>query len=739
MSALGNLIAELRRRRVFRAAAIYVVGAWVAIQVAGEALPALDIPDTAIRYVWLLALVGFPIAVILAWRYDFAAGGLVRTRPAAADESVDLSLKRSDYVVLLALLVVSSFTVWKAVEGLSDVQQESIDRPVAVAEAPENSIVVLPLRTASDDDNYISYGLTEELSHSLTRLPQLRVTANRSAFAVAKLDLGIRDIGERLGVRYILDGSVRRHQDRVRVNIELLDSATAERLWDSEFDEEMSDILTLQSEIAGSVLVALQAPLDETVRGVTAAAGHTASTAAYDQYLLGLDEIRNALDRERIGDWVDRAIAHFENAVEADPEFADAHAMLARAHVYMLWSIRADQLERSTEIAMRHIERALELDPDSETAYLALARIRDTNFDQDGFVAALEKVLEINPANQEALDQLGREYWIRNEIGKARDLIRATYLRDPLNPAVIVLNADLNSRLGNYDRAKKLLLGLIDEQPDFDAADALIMLEIAYGQLAEAAHWASLQQRRQGGPLAAARMAQAALFLQAYEYAEQWLGIIEPEWRSLTMGTELVFLLTVGRHAEAEALVDGLAAQLVPEDGAMQRPMQARILSAAARVHAVAGNYERSLAYWRRVDPRFERRMDVDERVDTLIIMMTAANGNSDDEAFAAYSELTDRLLRSMETAGPSVSPRVLVARAEWHAARGDADAALASLSQAVDLGFRIAARIRLLPPWNGLREQPRFAELVARMDREVEAERRLAMENGWLFLPESD
>lgn len=165
MAFRGTLVAELRRRKVFRSAAIYIVGAWVAIQVAGEALSALNIPDIAIRYVWLAAIVGFPVALLFSWRYDFGDGGLVRTQPAAAGDDVDLSLQRSDYLILIVLLSVSAIAIWQAVQGISETQPEMANYDIEL-DAPDNSIVVLPLRTLGkrSGTDYFSDGLTEELS-----------------------------------------------------------------------------------------------------------------------------------------------------------------------------------------------------------------------------------------------------------------------------------------------------------------------------------------------------------------------------------------------------------------------------------------------------------------------------------------------------------------------------------------------------------------------------------------------
>ena len=557
-------------------------------------MPALNTPDEAIRFAWIAAILGFPIAMLFSWRYDFADGGLTRTPPASAKDDVDLSLRKNDFIILLALLFVSGAAIWQAAQGIGDAQHPMANYAIEL-EAPDNSIVVLPLRALGKwaDTDYFSDGLTEELSYNLNRLPQLRVTASRSAYTVAKLGLDIREIGLRLGVRYVLDGSVRRANERLRVNIELLDADSGSRVWQADFDEESKNLLALQERIANSVMTALKSPLSG-IGTLTVARDKTKSPIAQDLYWLGMDEIRQMNSKRTFGDWVDRAIDYFEQAIEADPEFAEAHARLARTHIYFLWSIRGDLFESSTRIAKDHIDRALALNPDSTTALLAATRILYNSYDIDGYTAALQHILTIEPSNYGALTALGTLYWQSGKFDQATELYGIAYLRNPLSPDAIQLKARIDSSLGDYDGARKLLIELMREDPQA-AAESLIALETQLGRLDDAARWASLLQRQEGGARASALMASSAIFLGEFDIAEQWVRRMGTSARSLTFSTELVFLLAAGRAQEAIKIADQVAREFIPETDGKVNPRQGHLLTRVAFVFAV-GNEAGSVA-----------------------------------------------------------------------------------------------------------------------------------------------
>ena len=295
---------ELRRRRLFRLAGLYIVGAWVAIQVGDTFFPAWGIPETALRYQIIGTVLGFPIAMIFGWFYDITAEGIIRTPDASA--SGDLSLKRTDFVVLGALALVAIAVVYGSFEKV----RETTDDYTASFDKPANSIAVLPFDNLSDDDSndYFSDGITEEILHQLGTFEMLSVMGRVSSFAFKGADVSIPEMSDILRVRYLLQGSVRRQADRIRVTASLVDERGFQ-VWTDTFDREMTNVFAIQSDIANSVAGRL---VEEIAPREIAAARTTNNIAAYQEYLVG----REYVNRRTPG-WQESAAASFERAAVA--------------------------------------------------------------------------------------------------------------------------------------------------------------------------------------------------------------------------------------------------------------------------------------------------------------------------------------------------------------------------------------------------------------------------------------
>jgi TolB-like protein len=253
LSKLKYLLRELRRRRVFRMTAIYIVAAWVVVQIASEAFPAFNIPESAIRYVWAAALIGFPIAVLFSWKYDFTTSGIRRT-PAAHEEMATIHpLTRVDYGVLAALGLVILAIVFGVGQRLVEVQTETAQAPTT-REIDPNSIAVLPLESLSPnpDDAYFAAGVHDALITSLSKITALMVTSRTSALRVNS-ELSVPEIGRQLGVAKLLEGSVLMDGDRVRVIVQLIDAASDLHLWADTYEREVANIITLQNEVARTI------------------------------------------------------------------------------------------------------------------------------------------------------------------------------------------------------------------------------------------------------------------------------------------------------------------------------------------------------------------------------------------------------------------------------------------------------------------------------------------------------
>jgi len=342
-----KVLHDLLRRRVIRLAGLYVVGAWIVIEVASVFFPAWGIPDTALRYLFIAAALLFPVALVFSWIFDITAEGIVRTRAAAPGEEVDLSLKGTDYAVLGALALIGIVVIYGSVQ---QVVEEVAEHPLtgAVVERIENSIAVLPFANldTNPDTGYFSDGVTEEILHRLSATHALHVLARTSSFAFRSSEEGPAKISEILGVQYLLHGSVRRDADYVRVTARLIDQQGLQ-VWSESFDRKLEAIFVIQSEIASAVASQIVREIVST--GGTSEAYATEVFEAYDQYLIGRE-----FTHSRTRDWPEKAEAAFRRALELDPDYAPALAGLAYSIIIMQSRAGARFARRSGDLRTDH-------------------------------------------------------------------------------------------------------------------------------------------------------------------------------------------------------------------------------------------------------------------------------------------------------------------------------------------------------------------------------------------------
>ena len=350
-SAVSTFLREARRRRAFRTAGLYIVCAWLLLQVADVLFPGFGIPDGAIRALFWAAVLGFPVALVFGWLFDVGPDGIRRTLPEDADApAADLGLRRSDYLILAAIAAVAAALVYEATRGVLNAPVEqpvgpaSGELPVAV-ERLENSIAVLPFENISDDpDNeYFCDGVAEEILNTLSGVGGLNVIGRTSSFAFKDSGYGIARISAALGVGYVLQGSVRKYGQQLRIAAQLLDEQGVQ-VWSQSFDRELEDIFAIQSEIAEAVAGVVASQL-----APQPARRHVPDLEAYAQFLNGRSLLHARL--------IDQARNSLQRAIELDPELAEAYAELAIARLI------GSPTDEEVAEANRLIERALALEP----------------------------------------------------------------------------------------------------------------------------------------------------------------------------------------------------------------------------------------------------------------------------------------------------------------------------------------------------------------------------------------
>jgi TolB-like protein len=394
---LQRWFAELRRRKVVRVALIYLVAAWLVIQVADAVFEPLGLPGWSLKLVIVLAALGFPLACALAWAFDVTPQGIERTP----------------------------------------------SPPVAAA---AESIAILPFVDLSQqhDQQYFCDGIAEEIVNALCCIRGLRIASRTSASQFKGRSVDVRDIGRALGVGAVLEGSVRKAGDQVRITAQLVSSTDGYHLWSESFDRQLEDIFAVQSEIAQKLVTALRLSLTQQETALIERRG-TRNADAYDLYLRGQALLRDGTDST-----LPKAIAAFRAAIESDPRFAQAHAGLASAvAIRGLW--RLDVTPAESDEAFAAINRAIELEPRMPEAFVARACLLSMQYRNAEAGEAFEEAIRLNPASYEAHYMYARHCFQVGEFARSVPLFETAIRLRPDDYTPITMLVGALEKLGRPD------------------------------------------------------------------------------------------------------------------------------------------------------------------------------------------------------------------------------------------------------------------------------------------------
>jgi TolB-like protein/Tfp pilus assembly protein PilF len=414
-----SFIAELRRRNVIRMAGLYLVGAWLVTQVAGTILPMFGAPDWAARSVVILLAIGFVPALVFSWLFELTPEGLKRDSEVPAGGSIALhTARRMDRMIIVVLLLALSYLAvdkFVLAPARVDIARESSP---STSVGPK-SIAVLPFADLSPtgDQEYFSDGIAEEILNALTRVEGLDVASRTSAFQFKGREIGIPEIASTLGVRHVLEGSVRRSGDSLRITAQLIDASNDRHLWSQTFDRALTaeNVFQIQDEIAAAITRALGIAMKLGGEQLVSAAGATADIDAYALYL----EART-LYHERRG--LDRADQLLARALEQDPSFARAWELRAPIPTLAIGYGESSESQEAAEARTHeYAKRALALNPDSSLALATLGKLLEEEGEfLRGFadwakaLDYLERAIKADPNNASAylwrgnaLDSLG--------------------------------------------------------------------------------------------------------------------------------------------------------------------------------------------------------------------------------------------------------------------------------------------------------------------------------------------
>lgn len=489
---MENLLNELNRRKVFRVGATYLVAAWLMVQVAWTVTEILSLPDWPAITILALVAIGFPIALAIAWFYEFTADGVKKTEVVDATGHVRQPGRGLSYGVMGLMATMIGFLVWDGyIRGNTTF--------TTAAEAATPSIAVLPFADMSPDgtQEYFADGISEEILNLLAKTSGLRVAARTSSFAFKGLNQDIREIGTALDVGTVLEGSVRSAGDRLRITAQLINAEDGYHIWSETYDRQLDDVFSVQDEISLAILKALKMHLLGAVTPAAAASDsenfdtfheekqHAGSITAYQQLLMGRERmvLRTKSD-------IKAAARHFEKALEIAPDYAVAHAEYARAVLLLEDSkstyghLTAEEVDAK---AWPHIERAIELNSNLAEAY-AVKGLYQMNRDRpEDAITSFARAIELNPNYAEAYMWRSMSW---GALGSQRQELSDMETAHKLDPISAIVSFNLTNKYadrGDYDKALTVARETLSYNPNsLLAARGLASLQSKQGLLAEA-------------------------------------------------------------------------------------------------------------------------------------------------------------------------------------------------------------------------------------------------------------
>jgi TolB-like protein len=684
---LDNFFAELKRRNVYKVAVAYAVVGWLVIQVSSTVLPTFHAPEWAVQTLIVLVAIGFPIALVIAWAFEVTPEGIKRTEDVDPVTQVRTKSHAWIYVVIVgAALSVGLFFIGRYTA------KPGTPRQSEAATIPAKSIAILPFENLSDEkaNAYFAEGVQDEILTKLAAVRDLKVISRTSTAKYQSKPDNLKTVAQELGVSTILEGAVQRADDKVRVNVQLIDARADTHLWAKSYDRELKDVLSVESEVAEQIADALKANLSPSESHVLASIP-TQDAQAYDLFLQGEYQLR-AAESVPLAETYARAEGFYRQAITRDPKFAQAYAALAYCSLSSHWFLSRRTPAQLTEVKSL-VDRALELAPDSAEAHLSLAIFHYWGHRQYGAaLAELDRTLNLQPNNAKA-----RQYraWIIRRQGKWEQSLSEAKLAQELDPrdAQIPANIALElATLREWNEAEHYASRALAIDPNnFTAIAAQVIARLnGHGDI-EGARQALDATRERTFPAIVAGGASAG-------------SAVGTSVTTVTGGFP-VYLHVIAQHfAEALAFWD-----TAPE---LKSAPHSRRLSARVAIRVLAGQTANAEAE----EARVPLEKGLNERPDDLFGRSQLA------WVYLALDRKADALRLSREVADllPIEMDAVLGATgqlglAEMEAWTGEGEAAIKRLRHLLSIPSGISiARLKIDPVWDPIRDRPDFQQLLS-------------------------
>src|SRR6184192_4123825 len=660
---MSGFFEEVKRRKVYRVAVAYVIAAGGIIQLASAAFPAWELPNWALRLVIVSLLIGFPIALILAWAFDVTPQG-IKTTPTTA---VPGAHRRRNVIMLIAIGVIIS------------VAAGFFLLPRAAARKVDKSIAVLPFQNLSDEKEnaYFADGMQDDILTNLSKIGDLKVISRTSVMGYRGKTANVREIGKQLGVSNILEGSVRRSGNKVRVNVQLIDANSDEHIWANDYDRDVSDVFAIQSDLAQKIAEALQAKLSPGEKS-RMERKPTENGEAYLAFVQAHDLSCAFEDLEKLK----QSEQLYSRAIELDPNFALAIARYSQLESWLLHEI--DRTPERREKARTLAERALQLQPDLPEAHLALGfsyYYGDNNY--DAALREFEIAQRGLPNESEVYLAIGA---IQRRQGKWAESTANLQKAVSLNPKDVwpLQNLTFNyAMLRNYDAANKTIDRALAIDPN-----ALEPLEVK-------------------SKLAIAEKGDFSVAENAFEAVKSIPMTNEQKAKIASERADVLILERKYREGlqEAESLPDDMLASHSKGLG----DKYYLVGFARKALHDEAGARAAFLKAKSAIEEQLKRSPDA---ADTHVqLAKVLAHLNEKDSALAEAQHATELLPESKDAFG---GPEITSGVAEVYAILGDKERAIEILDGLLNRPSSITLQVlNLNPIWDPLRNDPRFQALI--------------------------
>jgi TolB-like protein/Tfp pilus assembly protein PilF len=428
-----SFFAELKRRNVFRVGIAYLIGSWLLAQIAELLLDTFNAPEWTMQFIFVVLLIGFPIAIFFAWAFELTPDGVKRESEVDRSQSIrqETGQKLNRGIIIILVLALAYF-VWEsrfADTGSGPISEQTLEQATSAEEnsaltpgdaepVANRSVAVLPFvnMSSNPEQEYFSDGITEEIINALVKIPGLSVPARTSVFGFKGHQGDVRKIGEQLGVAHVLEGSIRSQGNQVRITAQLIKVDDGFHLWSETYDRKLDNIFVVQEEIASAIATVLTGELGLDVVTVP---NKTRNMEAYDSYLQG-----RALLHKR--DNLDQAVALFKRTTELDPQFAPAWA--AMALTYTVMDLTPELLEKAISTA----KHALSLDPENVDALDALASALRDSWQWAEAEPYFEQAMTIDPQSTELLEDYAEFLGMVGRFDEYLSTAQEGYAIDPL-------------------------------------------------------------------------------------------------------------------------------------------------------------------------------------------------------------------------------------------------------------------------------------------------------------------